>query len=172
MPVYLLLYGVQDADVVFYDSQRHALVSAQFIVSGIMLSAAFILLGTVIYVAQERDKWIGIFGLALIGLWLPTGILAGILKTKLWKWFSGSRKKSGTAAAREARTVRDGTPPTTRQQEKPNRWIWPSMWRATPVVLVQLTLVSLLLGFGGRSASRAEHQDGCHTAAAAGANAR
>jgi len=57
LPVYLVLYGLKDEDSISYESQRHAFVCTQFVISGILLSAAFVLLGTAIYVADETEKW-------------------------------------------------------------------------------------------------------------------
>ena len=134
LPVYLLLYGLGDQGVVKYDSKTHAVVCTQFVISGVMLSAGFVLIGTAIYVAEEPPKMIGSWGLGLLGLLLFLGIMAGLVRTKLWKWVPGLGS---------------------------NTIIWRNVWLGVLLGVVQLAVVCLLLGFGGRAASRAKIQSGC-----------
>jgi ABC-type transporter lipoprotein component MlaA len=53
---------LKDEGSISYESQRHAFVCTQFVISGTMLSAAFVLLGTANYVADETEKTIGSWG--------------------------------------------------------------------------------------------------------------
>jgi hypothetical protein len=148
LPVYLVLYGLKDEDSISYESQRHAFVCTQFVISGTMLSAAFVLLGTAIYVADETEKTIGSWGLGLLTLLLLLAIATGMVATGFWKWLPSwpeirHRKRD--------------------EKKKSGRIVWPSVWRFVPLALLQLAVVCLLLGFGGRAASRAPHQYGCNT---------
>jgi hypothetical protein len=154
LPVYLVLYGLKDEDSISYESQRHAFVCTQFVISGIMLSAAFVLLGTAIYVADETEKAIGSWGLGLLTLLLLLAIATGMVATGFWKWLPSwleirQRKRD-------------------EKKKKSGRIVWPSVWRFVPLALLQLAVVCLLLGFGGRAASRAPHQYGCNTTSAVG----
>ena len=81
LPVYLVLYGLKNEDSISYESQRHAFVCTQFVTSDIMLSAAFVLLGTAIYVADETEKTIGSWGLELLALLLLLAIATGMVGT-------------------------------------------------------------------------------------------
>jgi hypothetical protein len=153
LPVYLVLYGLKDEDSISYESQRHAFVCTQFVISGTMLSAAFVLLGTAIYVADETEKTIGSWGLGLLTLLLLLAIATGMVATGFWKWLPSwpeirHRKRD--------------------EKKKSGRIVWPSVWRFVPLALLQLAVVCLLLGFGGRAASRAPHQYGCNTTSAVG----
>jgi hypothetical protein len=154
LPVYLVLYGLKDEDSISYESQRHAFVCTQFVISGTMLSAAFVLLGTAIYVADETEKAIGSWGLGLLALLLLLAIATGMVATGFWKWLPSwpeiwHRKRD-------------------EEKKKSGRIVWPSVWRFVPLALLQLAVVCLLLGFGGRAASRAPHQYGCNTTSVVG----
>jgi hypothetical protein len=48
-----------------------------------MLSAAFVLFSTAIYVAKLSRKTIGSWGLGLLGLVLFLGVAAGLVRTEL-----------------------------------------------------------------------------------------
>jgi hypothetical protein len=62
--VYLLLYGLLDDDHVL--KARHSLVNCQFVIVGIMIATAFLLLGNALLVLL--DNVIGIIGLALLAV--------------------------------------------------------------------------------------------------------
>jgi hypothetical protein len=145
LPVYLVLYGLKDEGSISYESQRHAFVCTQLVISGIMLSTAFVLLGTAIYVADETEKTIGSWGLGLLTLLLLLGF---------WKWLPSWP---------EIRHYKRDE-----KKKKSDRIVWPSVWRFVPLALLQLTVMCLLLGFGGRAAPRAPHQYGCNTTSAVG----
>ena len=133
MTVYLYLYGIKDDIKVNYRSSLHALVVVQFTVSGLLLSTAFVLLGAAILAAEVDDKVIGACGLVLLGVFLVIAVIAGFVKSGLWKFRPGG----------------------------PNSTIWPSVWRAGPLLIVQVVAFGLLLGFGSRAASEAPIQNGC-----------
>jgi hypothetical protein len=133
MTVYLYLYGVNDDIKVSYRSSLHAFIVVQFTISGLLLSTAFVLLGTAILAAEVDDKVIGAFGLVLLGLFLVIGVVAGFIKSGFWRFRPGG----------------------------PNSTVWPSVWRAGPLLIVQVVVFGLLIGCGSRSASQALIQNGC-----------
>ncbi|KAH7400162.1 hypothetical protein BKA64DRAFT_722930 [Cadophora sp. MPI-SDFR-AT-0126] len=141
--VYIVLYGKEDS--VGTARAYRAFIIGQFFVAGVLLVTAFLLLSMAIYVADTSRETVGVWGISLMGLTIMIGILSAIYpayfrqRTFFWKRARG-----------------DGT-----EEEEGRKHQAIRIVVFLGVVLSQLTIAGILLGFGAHAAMVAPIQFGC-----------
>jgi hypothetical protein len=141
--VYLFLYDLSDTDEVL--GMRHRLVNCQFIIIGLMMAAAFVLLGAALLVLVNNV--VGAFGLVLLTLIVFFTLITG---------FSiFLRPPQNPQMAFRLEHGGGPLPP-------PRLSIFPAAV-VTVLLVLEVIAVILLLGFGGDYTVDSPFQYGCNT---------
>ena len=159
-----VLHGRRGDDPIEWDESSRAFIVAQFMIAGVMLIASFLLLGCAIYVADVAHHDIGRWGLVMISLIMViivVALWASNRKNRFWRSFF-FRWHEYVSSSFQERSGRTGS----------NHGFYSGEYiRVFLATLVpQLVVVGCLIGFGARTAARAQTQFGCGGAGSSFAN--
>ena len=163
-----VLHGKGGNEAVDWDEPSRAFIVAQFMVSGVMLIASFLLLGCAIYVADVTHHDIGRWGLVLVSLIMVTLVVA-VWKSNSTNRFWGSISFRATLFGKQRRRRkherRSGRTDVSHDDEEDANShgfydvVYLRVFLAT--FIPQIAVVGCLIGFGARTAATAATQFGC-----------
>ncbi|RMZ77125.1 hypothetical protein DV737_g4566, partial [Chaetothyriales sp. CBS 132003] len=152
-----VLHGRAGNEPVDWDSPLRAFIVAQFMVSGVMVIASFLVLGFAMYVADAHHPQIGNWGLAMIGL-IMLVILIALFVSNSTNRFWGSIRYRASMPRKTMRWTVDHVQEEYIDNHGFYDIVYLRVFLATFVP--QVVVVACLVVFGARTAATAQIQFG------------
>ncbi|RMZ87776.1 hypothetical protein DV736_g5001, partial [Chaetothyriales sp. CBS 134916] len=152
-----VLHGRGGNEPVDWDSPLRAFIVAQFMVSGVMVIASFLVLGFAMYVADTQHHQIGHWGLAMICLILLVILIALFVSNSTNRFWGSIRYRASLPRKHIIRTVDND------EDVVDSHGFYDIVYlRVFLATLVpQVVIVACLVVFGARTAASAQIQYGC-----------